>query len=156
MDLPANCDSAGCPQTDSLQHQGLCPASWHIPTPAEWSGLVQAAAGAGGSNNSLGISRLYPAGNNYWYSYTLDSLGHQVYTYTTGTDDFRFTLYPTNAGGSPGSGTTYTSYPTATVLPPLGKSSRWRVSSFTFGPSSGGGSAVSIGSGSYDLRCVEN
>ncbi len=115
MDVPATCDTASCPLSDSLAHQGLCPVGWHIPTAANWDALIRASAS--GLSDSVGMSRLMstPA-EGKWFSYTRVSCGTPSYTEInySGTDNFGFQLMPAlvggGGGGCGGSGNTYAPY----------------------------------------------
>jgi len=44
MALPSYCNRDSCPVQS--KHQGICPVGWHIPSRAEWDGLVTAVGGA--------------------------------------------------------------------------------------------------------------
>lgn len=39
MALPSSCDSADCSAQISANHQGLCPAGWHIPSDSDWHAI---------------------------------------------------------------------------------------------------------------------
>gem|GEM_PF-1583427 len=150
MDLPAVCDSSvACPQADSLQHQGLCPTNWHVPSPTEWSNLVKVAAGPNGSA-SAGLSKLFAKGNTRWYSWAPDSLGNTVFHFVTGTDDYGFNLLPTEEQGSPGGGSVVAEFPSATAT---SSNSLWFPEYEHFYPSN---ASTSTNSSQPTLRCTMN
>jgi uncharacterized protein (TIGR02145 family) len=152
MDQPAICDSAICPQKDSLQHQGLCPANWHIPTPTEWSGLIQAAAGAGGTVKQ-GFAKLLPSASegNYWGSTTPDPQSGVSWSY--GTDDFGFTLFPSGEFGASSSGWSCADYYTATLFP---QSDGSFVEIHVSLESTGAHASDYVDCSAYAIRCVAN
>ncbi len=119
LDLSYACDSASCLMADSLQHQGLCPTGWHLPSVSEWKNLVKAAA-AGGSD-SVGMSRLMSTTDQgKWFSWSDVTCGTPSHSETvySGTDTYGFNLLPAlmSGGGSQcgAAGSTYARYWTAT------------------------------------------
>jgi uncharacterized protein (TIGR02145 family) len=103
MDLPAVCDTVSCVQKDSLSHQGLCPAGWHVPTHKEWKSLITASAA--GASDSIGLARLRStSAEGKWYSWERETCDPVFYAETvySGTDKYRFTLLPTHLVGGSG------------------------------------------------------
>ena len=88
MNIPTSCNTNPCNPT-SGNHQGICPASWHIPKPAEWDTLG-AYLGSTGVGDQMKTSLGWPT--------------------TTGTNSSGFSALPAgyrfNAGGFGDLGTT--------------------------------------------------
>jgi uncharacterized protein (TIGR02145 family) len=41
MGLADSCNSVSCSTLVTVEHQGICPNEWHVPSDTEWSALVQ-------------------------------------------------------------------------------------------------------------------
>ncbi len=92
MALPAAYNEATWGGSDA-NHQGVCPAGWHIPTNAEWTTLENTVGGenvagtalkstsgwdeGGNGTDAYGFSAL-PAGNRYNYSGSFGDVGYRA------------------------------------------------------------------------------
>lgn len=91
MALPLSCDSSDCSLGIKAQHQGICPAGWHIPSDAEWktlemyAGLTQMEADSTGYRGTVGAKLKSTLG---WLR------THDYRTPGDGTDDFGFSALP--------------------------------------------------------------
>jgi len=153
MDLPATCDTVSCVQTDSLSHQGLCPAGWHVPTHKEWKSLITASAA--GTSDSNGLARLRSTSvEGKWYSWEYSTCEPVYRTERdfSGTDTYGFTLLPTHAGAGSGqcggAGQTLGRFWTAT------QSDAPRSAALTF--SSGFDAGSMVKTDGLVLRCIAN
>lgn len=78
MNLPDSCNKAVCASHIQLNHQGICPSSWHIPSDTEWSKL---ATYAGGSNAGAKLK----SSNGWWKA---------GYSVANGSDNYGFRAIP--------------------------------------------------------------
>ena len=85
MDLPSSCNSSSCSSQIQINHRGVCPAGWHIPSDAEWDALVTF---AGGYFSSTAGTKLKAASG--WNS-------------SNGTNDYGFSALPGGYGYQNGS-----------------------------------------------------
>jgi uncharacterized protein (TIGR02145 family)/uncharacterized repeat protein (TIGR02543 family) len=69
-----------------VNHRGVCPVGWHIPSDAEWSTLVSYVGGSSTAGTKLKAT-------SGWYN---------AYSYSNGTDDYGFSALPGGYGGSGG------------------------------------------------------
>jgi uncharacterized protein (TIGR02145 family) len=86
LDIAASCNSntlASCGATVTAKHTGICPASWHLPSGAEWDALMTEVGGSSTAGTKL------KANSALWNT-------------NTGTDEFGFSALPGGygAGGS--------------------------------------------------------
>jgi len=95
MALPSKCNStlstsdADCAIT-TLNHRGICPSGWHIPSGADWNVLMKVASPSCSDNsNCAGAGKKLKATSGW------DSDGN-------GTDDFGFAALPGGYGTSGG------------------------------------------------------
>jgi uncharacterized protein (TIGR02145 family) len=102
VDKQASCDGNSCPIPDSLQHQGLCPSGWHLPTPTDWKNLISV---TGNGVVTTGLSKIFAGGTNTWTSWEMDeATGNMIIADYSGTDNFGFSLYPNGMNGGSASG----------------------------------------------------
>jgi uncharacterized protein (TIGR02145 family) len=70
MALPSTCNNISCADSIQAVHQGICPAGWRIPSPADWDSLT---AHTGGSASSGAQLKSNSTGYAAWNSIAFNS-----------------------------------------------------------------------------------
>ncbi|MCB9495943.1 MAG: cadherin-like beta sandwich domain-containing protein [Fibrobacteria bacterium] len=95
LGLPTECNDIICAERIQNPMQGVCPVGWHVPTSAEWTKLIEFAAGS--DDAAAGATRLKSTEGYCHYSTSTNTE-----TCTPGTDDFGFNLVANTGTGGPG------------------------------------------------------
>jgi uncharacterized protein (TIGR02145 family) len=97
MGLEASCNSSVCNSKIQLNHQGVCPSGWHIPSGADWDALIAFI------HADKGLASFTSGSSSYAGKYLKAVNGWESYSGIVNLDSYDFSALPGGYGDSDGS-----------------------------------------------------